>query len=773
MEKSYRGERGGRAGCGVVKRQPLLLPPALPRPSVLHYAPELHLVVYQHMPINCARLPPHKSTSCDGCGVCKQCPNDECTEFPHPSERGSDNSKRVQALYKKNAAEAPVKDLRRNCAVHPNLNEDALQLPITKKIEEEERIHQEKQRTLCDTIVQSVQTRVNTFSLRDVKRVNPFDADQLRQHSSSLLDAVRMVDAITDAVYEGITGGDDAARRIIEHKALKRSKMSEETSNEGLRFLATTVLTEHDELNARRSFAVLAKFFNFERRRELIDMLNLAPNDVKQNPLFLSTMRPIVRWVKSKSMGQNVNDDPFDDDIEPEDEDSSSPLDATQRVEISPMQQLENKAKWGSSRFRMRQARTDAYDVANGQTLQLRYSQCRVRIERINGALEFIIANGQGWRPALVRNVQVGGQILENMPVMMTVAGKTSLFEAYEKEAAKNGGEINGYKFVGQRIFGLLFDAIAKLTECKASLSYYFTDGLHAITLLEKMLKRACELYVLHDSTNTHVAAEVIDLKVSSDDLLQAVQSCTSTFKYELRAHMILDPNKCDGNALHCCAYAVGVQCNNTHDASKACVICANFARLVPVVKEYIQAIRNVLSREFENTEGFATDEHVAGLAVRELDTMFKVLGSCSKEMHYFHCHVARGAWQMFQMQTIADELHLGTMLLLMDHKMKVEPSFLKEGSDQFYGKKGISLLGSWLRFRKHSNSPLEKVYFDTVVSDSEQNAEQVQAVLTYLIRELLPTIAPLVRSVIIASDNGAAFSNQKKYQVYFLSQSE
>jgi len=45
--------------------------------------------------------------------------------------------------------------------------------------------------------------------------------------------------------------------------------------------------------------------------------------------------------------------------------------------------------------------------------------------------------------------------------------------------------------------------------------------------------------------------------------------------------------------------------------------------------------------------------------------------------------------------------------------------------------------------------------------------------VLTYLIRELLPTIAPLVRSVIIASDNGAAFSNQKKYQVYFLSQSE
>ena len=170
----------------------------------------------------------------------------------------------------------------------------------------------------------------------------------------------------------------------------------------------------------------------------------------------------------------------------------------TKPIELSPMQQLEMRAKWASSRYRMMIAKADAQDLEIGHELQVNYRKYRVSQDQLQAAFRFIESSSQGWRAAQLRNVQIGGQTLNNLPMLMSVVGKCDMFAAYVKGAAQHDGFVYGVKSLCRSSFFLAFDALTRMTECKASLLYYFTDGLHALDLLGEMLSRADALYQLH-----------------------------------------------------------------------------------------------------------------------------------------------------------------------------------------------------------------------------------------------------------------------------------
>jgi hypothetical protein len=86
----------------------------------------------------------------------------------------------------------------------------------------------------------------------------------------------------------------------------------------------------------------------------------------------------------------------------------------------------------------------------------------------------------------------------------------------------------------------------------------------------------------------------------------------------------------------------------------------------------------------------------------------------------------------------------------------KIVSSYRDESSQMYYGKKGMTLCGAAIY---HWDDDRIVVRFvDMIVTSSTQNSTQVQTTLESVI-ELVGRDFPLVRNVVLSSDNGAAFA--------------
>jgi hypothetical protein len=227
--------------------------------------------------------------------------------------------------------------------------------------------------------------------------------------------------------------------------------------------------------------------------------------------------------------------------------------------------------------------------------------------------------------------------------------------------------------------------------------------------------------------------------------------------KYGIRKH--IEVASCSGCAMHCCAFAVGASCTSKTHSIEGCAACLNYTQLSPLVRKFANAIRNNLARE--NPSFHPKD--TAG-PLYEIETMLSIVGPIGKILQAYHKHVARAVWQAHQINRVVDQLDVGTVVLVIDHKMKIKPINFKENSAEWYGQKGVSLLGAYARWRETSEGPVLSHYFDSVLIGRKQNALQVQVVLENLVAEVKQLVS-LLKSIVLVSDNGAAFSNYSNFQ--------
>jgi hypothetical protein len=112
--------------------------------------------------------------------------------------------------------------------------------------------------------------------------------------------------------------------------------------------------------------------------------------------------------------------------------------------------------------------------------------------------------------------------------------------------------------------------------------------------------------------------------------------------------------------------------------------------------------------------------------------------------------HRLRAKVQFVEIKKIHAELSACRALLVIDHKQKVLPCSYREGQVEYFGKRGMSLLGAMLvrRVVRDGKVGLEYIFFDCIVERySSQDNMQVLGVLTSLlphIKELYPEITEL-----------------------------
>jgi hypothetical protein len=260
---------------------------------------------------------------------------------------------------------------------------------------------------------------------------------------------------------------------------------------------------------------------------------------------------------------------------------------------------------------------------------------------------------------------------------------KTQAYDEYKSFAAANDGTVFGQRPIGQRPFAKIYDAVGKVVELKHSLSYYFTDVLKAFGCLSAMTDRALVLFQTHHDPVSMDGDHWSEFRLagySLDDLRANVRETEHFSKSGLHRCFQVDASRCDGNALHCVAFAVGAPCNEVHSTDG----CSSGTALVTVAKAFkllVNAVANGLAREHEGQEAFSSiNSHGV---VCELHSMLQAATWCDRTINLYHRHVARAAWQANAIRTARENLQPDTVFIVLDHKQKILPSYNRARSAQ------------------------------------------------------------------------------------------
>ena len=113
--------------------------------------------------------------------------------------------------------------------------------------------------------------------------------------------------------------------------------------------------------------------------------------------------------------------------------------------------------------------------------------------------------------------------------------------------------------------------------------------------------------------------------------------------------------------------------------------------------------------------------------------------------------------------QSIIDE-HPKKHVVFIDHKKKVMPQKYREGQVEYFGKKGMCVLGAMLisHAERDSKWGFEYTFYDMIIKGYlDQDVLQVAAVLTKVLLPQLKKDKPLLEELIIISDNASCLASQ------------
>jgi hypothetical protein len=681
------------------------------------------------MMTNCTHT---KTKSCTSCGVCIRCSNDECVAnlAQHPIADKT-NEKEIRA--KRSGKSENDQAAKRQCYVSGigSLSEKTLFAKVDAVIEEAVAEFEESSSYRVSKLANS-----NGIELpkRLMERLGGYNLEQLdaKQNAEDIcIIGSRLIDAAFNSICDNPVAAEKAKRMLVSSFLAKGS----ETKRLIQDTLADIFIRSSDRVDSRMIFAA----FGDIDEKDLTQFLNSAKDRALNDNSFMGN-------VKARSY---VRKDP---DTE-----------TSEKIELSVSRQLDLKVSWAKSAVRKSQAQEDLRTLLQGVHLPTKYSKPRVGENSLVAALWFLYRNSLGWKGGATKGVvEISPNcIIQDVPYLNMALSQSEAWDKYSELSQQNNGVIDGWSTIGRTTFFKLYDATSKLIEEKHSLSYFYTQCLEAFSFLGKVIARLRELYALHKQSDSSFE-EFQNLGYNFETLSRVKEQCISHMKYGLRCHIKVEACK-DGNMLHCGCFGVGHPCgNNVSHVIGDCYECKDFLFYAAYVRELRKAIANGISRDHPEPRNRPIDD-----ALLEIQSMREPIDYVAKTINLYYRHVCRAVWQSNAVNEIVKNLKPGQVLVTFDHKQKIQPINYNESSEEYYGKKGMSLLGFFIRFRVSSNGPIHTRFIDVISLNSKQNAKQVQGIVKVVV-PVIKEIVPQANDMILLSDNGPAFTSKDNMKVFW-----
>jgi hypothetical protein len=290
-------------------------------------------------------------------------------------------------------------------------------------------------------------------------------------------------------------------------------------------------------------------------------------------------------------------------------------------------------------------------------------------------------------------------------------------------------------KPIGRDSFVKVLLALTEPSRNHAALSYYYTDHIDLIATVLEML------------------ASVADrLPDAFDELHEKVEKCrtemefaTNFLKHSFKHSLKQSDSK--GNAYQCATFAVGGLCDHEH----------NFEQNSPL-KRALTAYTFI--HDLGDTLLYISTPDPT-IFLGEKKSIVRLAEHVKNEILHYAKHLVRDFWQSKSIAEIKDSLEPGEGMVVMDHKQKILATRQNEAQCDYYGKRGMSMLGAMLVVRVMNikgESEFLYHFIDVVMKNvTSQKAVNLYPGIECILHEVKTTHN--VSSVYIVSDNAGAFS--------------
>ena len=218
----------------------------------------------------------------------------------------------------------------------------------------------------------------------------------------------------------------------------------------------------------------------------------------------------------------------------------------------------------------------------------------------------------------------------------------------------------------------------------------------------------------------------------------------------------------------HCCTHALNKECRkfDNMENKQTCQHCIEISSYFPRVTATIDNI--ILNHK--NNESNNIIQH-------ELGSMVKATNNFQCTLKKYMAHKLRAFAQFSAISNEYKKFSKKYVGLWMDHKQKILPMTHREGQVEYFGKRGMSLLGFMLirrinkKVKKKKDNKmsasnetytdgLEYTFYDVIVENySAQDNTQVMAVIEALL-PFLKKKYPEIEEVVLGSDNASCFAS-------------
>ena len=413
----------------------------------------------------------------------------------------------------------------------------------------------------------------------------------------------------------------------------------------------------------------------------------------------------------------------------------------TTRIEELPLSKTrrikEGRKNFGRTKFSTH--RCMFKDLLKGQPLRKRQYKHRLKPEQISTSIKYF-QEQLPIIPGMTRNAKIDGHVFPNLPVH-SLGGKslTKLFRNYCTMFPMKKNRI------GQTNFVKMGKLLCKRGEIRTGLSSYYVNVRDVGDVLCRMLVRLKEFndYVgLASLGDVDYQKNLEKLKVDWENIVQFLS-------YEFRTHHVSINSPCAG---HCARYALNKTstCIHNHNVG-VCMTCNRIPEYFKNIRLFLDHIFNQVQKEEQDT------------LCLEIQSMINATKKVFEEKVY--TYMAHQVRAIAQFDKISEEMKTFTEKkggLWLDHKQKVQPMRYREGQVEYFGKRGMSLLGFMLvrRIKNGDKKGLSYHYFDAVIDKySSQDNMQVLGVLEAVCK-LITREFPQLDEIMVVSDNASCLAS-------------
>lgn len=207
---------------------------------------------------------------------------------------------------------------------------------------------------------------------------------------------------------------------------------------------------------------------------------------------------------------------------------------------------------------------------------------------------------------------------------------------------------------------------------------------------------------------------------------------------------------------MHCCSYDLGGSCKDGHaiEMCHTCYTCRSF--FDKVVNGFLQRVTSLKFTDYNHKD--------------ELISMINTLPTLTHSITCYMSHRLRAKVQFHAISKIKISLKDNNsnfiiktptkVLVVIDHKQKVLQMKYREGQLEYYGKKGMSVLGEMLVYWSHDKSGYIHRFEDYVLKGySAQDNVQVSSVIQQIVSDIHYNY-PWLQEIVFQSDNDSCFSS-------------